>query len=122
MPLYYTDLLGGADWISTPDTRQDASHIFHQYVIRITQRDGLSSFLREKGIETGIHYPVALPFLKAYKYLGHKTSEFPVAYEYQQTILSLPMYPELTGAMIEYIAQSVKDFKNVRAPGSQGIL
>lgn len=108
--LRYNKLLGEADGITTPKIRKSSDHIFHLYVIRTEKRDELAAYLRNNGIETGIHYPVALPFLKAYGYLGHKLGDFPVAYEYQNEILSLPMFPELAEQRIDYIANSITDF------------
>ena len=105
--ILYSKLLDTTEGISTPKIREGGSHIFHLYVIRLHGRDQLAARLRERGIETGIHYPVALPFLPAYQYLGHKKQEFPVAAEYQDTILSLPMYPELTDAMIDSVAGEI---------------
>ena len=62
------------------------------------------------GIETGIHYPIALPFMPAYKYLGHRAEDFPVAHKYQGEIISLPMFPELKNDQIEYVVDSIKKF------------
>ena len=67
-------------------------------------------FLRDKGIETAIHYPVALPNLPAYKYLGHSPADFPVATRLQEEILSIPMYPELSENAISYIAEQMRTF------------
>jgi len=108
--LRYTDLLNEIEGIAPPIIRQNSSHIFHQYVIRTKHRDGLAAYLRKNGIETGIHYPVALPFLKAYEYLGHKPEDFPVAGQYQNEILSLPMYPELSQEQIKFIGSSITAF------------
>ena len=52
-----------------------------------------STLLKEHNIETGIHYPVGLPFLNAYKYLNHKPNDFPITYDYTKKILSLPLFP-----------------------------
>jgi dTDP-4-amino-4,6-dideoxygalactose transaminase len=76
----------------------------------VEKRDELAGFLKSKGIETGIHYPTALPFMPAYKYLGHKAEDFPVAHKYQGDIISLPMFPELKKQQIEYIANGIKEF------------
>ena len=57
-----------------------------------------------------MHYPTALPFMPAYSHLGHQASDFPVAHEFQNEILSLPMYPELTHEQIEYVVNSIKEF------------
>jgi dTDP-4-amino-4,6-dideoxygalactose transaminase len=106
----YNDLLGGVGRIQCPKLRPETFHIFHLYVIRAENRDDLAAFLKTKGIFTGIHYPTALPLMPAYRYLGHKPADFPVAYACQGEILSLPMYPELAGEQIAYVADSIKEF------------
>lgn len=111
--LKYNQLLGGVSPVRCPKLRPQTFHIFHLYVIRAERRDDLAAFLKTKGIATGIHYPHALPLMPAYKYLGHRPADFPVAYEYQDRILSLPMYPELTDEQITYVAESIRDFYKV---------
>lgn len=106
----YNRLLSGVGQVVTPKTREDSFHIFHLYVIRSQNRDGLAAFLKSKGINTGIHYPTALPFMPAYAYLHHKPADFPVANKVQSEILSLPMYPELTDEQIKYVVGSIKEF------------
>jgi dTDP-4-amino-4,6-dideoxygalactose transaminase len=108
--LKYNELLSSISQIQTPKIRENAFHIFHLYVIRTTKRDELASVLRSKGIDSGIHYPTALPFMPAYSYLGHKPSDFPKAHQIQDEILSLPMYPELSDRQINYVANSIRDF------------
>jgi len=108
--LRYNDLFSNIPEVCTPRIRENSFHIFHLYVIRVKQRDELASYLKSKKIGTGIHYPIALPFLLAYKYLGHKPSDFPIAYQYQSEILSLPMFPELNNEQGEYVVNSVKEF------------
>jgi dTDP-4-amino-4,6-dideoxygalactose transaminase len=108
--LVYNRLLSGLGQIRTPKIRENSFHIFHLYVIRSEKRDELANFLKSKGIETGIHYPTALPFMTAYSYLGHKRSDFPIANQMQDGILSLPMFPELTDEQINYVASSTKEF------------
>ncbi len=106
----YSKKLGGISDLAIPATRTNTVHSFHLYVVRTSRRDGLKDFLEKRGIQTAIHYPTALPNLPAYKYLGHSPAEFPVATRYQDDILSLPMYPELTEAQIDYVCDSVKEF------------
>jgi len=106
----YNALLRGLDQVESPQLRPDTFHIFHLYVIQVPQRDDLAAFLTSRGVFTGIHYPTALPLMPAYRYLGHQPSDFPVAYESQGKILSLPMYPELTDEQISYVADSIKAF------------
>ncbi len=96
--------------IITPEVLKDVRHVYHLYVIRVKKRDELQEFLKSEGISTGIHYPIALPNLSAYKYLGHTPSDFPVSSRYQNEILSLPIYPELKEEHIQYIADCIKRF------------
>jgi len=101
----YNDLLRGLD-IMTPVEKEWAKHVYHMYVIRVKQRDKLASYLLEKGIQTGIHYPVPLhrqPCVKA-------DIRLPVTEKYVNEILSLPMYPQLTLDEIEYVASNVRAF------------
>ena len=104
----YNKLLSANEDIAIPRTHQDAKHVFHLYVIRIESRDGLQNHLKDNGISIGIHYPTALPFLKAYNYLRHTPKDFPVAYEYPNQILSLPIYPELSNNDQRIIIDTIK--------------
>jgi len=108
--LLYNELLANVKGVTIPKIRQNAAHIFHLYVIRTEERDELQKHLKEHGVSTGIHYPTALPFLQAYNYLGNKPEEFPVAYQYQDEILSLPMYPELSKSFITFVADKIREF------------
>lgn len=85
------------------------SHVYHLYVIRVKNRDSLQNYLTDKGITTGIHYPVPIHFQEAYRYLGYKVGDFPITERYADEILSLPMYPELTQEQVIYVADKVKE-------------
>ena len=106
----YDQLLAGIPEIITPKVRPGATHVYHNYVIRASRRDALQDFLKAQGIETTRHYPTPLPFLKAYAYLGHTAADFPVVARHSREILSLPVYPELTGEQQQYVADSVRAF------------
>ncbi|MBI4691116.1 MAG: DegT/DnrJ/EryC1/StrS family aminotransferase [Nitrospirae bacterium] len=108
--LLYSERLKDCKEIHIPGLRPNSTHIFHLYVIRTERREELQSYLNDYGIETAIHYPTSLPFLKAYAYLGHCPDDFPVAYRYQKEILSLPMYPELSEDMIDYVTTKIREF------------
>lgn len=108
--LRYSALLAGVPGLKTPEIRDKAYHIFHIYALQAPRRDLLAEHLKAKGIATGIHYPVALPFMPAYDYLHHRPSDFPEAHQGQGKLLSLPMFPELTDEQIEYTAQAVREF------------
>jgi dTDP-4-amino-4,6-dideoxygalactose transaminase len=107
---YYDRILSSIPQVTIPSVRSDTDHTFHLYVVRAERRDELAAFLKSKGIETSIHYPVPLPFLQAYKYLNHKWEDFPIASSYSHQILSLPMYPELNEEMIGFVCRAIKTF------------
>jgi dTDP-4-amino-4,6-dideoxygalactose transaminase len=96
--------------IFLPAVRPDSKHTYHLFVIRTSKRNELAEFLKQNGIETAVHYPVALPNMKAYEYLGYQHSDFPVATKYQDEILSLPMYPELSEDQIRHVTDKIKEF------------
>jgi dTDP-4-amino-4,6-dideoxygalactose transaminase len=106
----YNEYLSGIKEIVLPEVRPDSKHTFHLYMIRAQKRNELMAYLKEKGIETAIHYPTALPNLKAYAYLGLPAGSYPVATRYQDEILSLPMYPELSEEAVQYIAAVISEF------------
>ncbi len=100
------------DIVIPPSVMPDVKHVYHLYVIRVKNRDRVKELLAEKGIATGIHYPIPLPFLKAYSYLGHKPADFPVAYSIKDEILSLPIHGDMTDEQVEYVIDSLKDIVN----------
>jgi dTDP-4-amino-4,6-dideoxygalactose transaminase len=96
----------------TPVELADVRAVYHLYIVRVpaARREALQAFLKSAGIDTGIHYPIALPYLNAYRHLGHSEADFPVALETSQEILSLPMYPELSGEQIDYVVGKIRQF------------
>jgi dTDP-4-amino-4,6-dideoxygalactose transaminase len=80
-------------------------HVYHLYVVRVKNRKHVQDTLKAAGIATGIHYPIALPMLKAYQYLGYSAEDFPVSVNYSQEILSLPMFPELTAKQVKWVCE-----------------
>ncbi|TWI81415.1 dTDP-4-amino-4,6-dideoxygalactose transaminase [Lacibacter cauensis] len=94
--------------VVTAQVRPQSQHVFHLYVIQVANRTELSARLKEQGIETAIHYPRALPFLPCYAKNGYTPADFPVAASFQEKIISLPMFAELTEAAIAYVSAAVK--------------
>ena len=96
----------------TPMEIGDIKAVYHLYVVRLKNgsREAFQNFLKENGIATGIHYPIALPNLNAYQYLNHAESDFPEATKASKEIVSLPMFPELTEQQIDYVTQKIKTF------------
>jgi len=107
----YNKYLAGTNLL-TPAEISDVNAVYHLYVVRVKKelRQGLQEHLKSKGIATGIHYPIALPNLKAYAYLNHGNGAFSEATKASHEILSLPMYPELEEAQIQGIAEEIKAF------------
>lgn len=106
----YNKYLNQIKQIKTPVVRADSKHTFHLYVIVTEDRNSLMQYLKQKGIETAIHYPTALPNLEAYQYLGYSREAFPVANNLESKILSLPIFPEITESEVQYVANSIADY------------
>lgn len=96
--------------VITPSEFAGRSHTYHLYVIRTQRRDELLAFLGQRGISCGIHYPIPVHLQKAYAELRQKTGTFPVTEKLAGEIMSLPMFPELTDAQIDQVAQNVAEF------------
>ena len=96
--------------VMVPVIEDESSHIIHQYVIRVEERDRLQAFLKEKGIVTGIYYPVPLHLQDCFAYLGYKPGDMPEAEKAALTSLALPAYPELTKAEKDYIMAAMREF------------
>lgn len=104
---HYDQLLASLDELVLPRVAADREHVYHLYVIRSEARDALKGWLEEAGIATMLNYPKALPFYPAYAYLQHQPGDFPIAHAHQSRILSLPLYPEMTDEMVQYIVDRI---------------
>jgi dTDP-4-amino-4,6-dideoxygalactose transaminase len=100
--------------VVTPKELDDVRAVYHLYVVRVPagRREALQASLKHAGIDTGIHYPIALPYLNAYRYLGHTEQDFPEALKASVEILSLPMFPELTEEQAEHVTSSLLAFQH----------
>ena len=90
-----------------PNCPPDMKHVYHLFPIEVADRGGLRARLSEAGVSSGIQYPTALPLLEAYAQRDLKPSDFPVAHEFSQGVLTLPIVPEMRAEQIEYVARSV---------------
>ena len=93
----------------TPRVRSDVEHVYHLYVVQVPQRDEVQAELASRGVATGIHYPVPLPLLDAYRDLGHGPEDFPVANMLKNTILSLPIHGAMTDQQVGYVIEHFTD-------------
>ena len=117
----YTKAFAGIDQIITPtgycptgNTLCESCdcHVFHQYTLRVqgVDRDALAAHLNEKGIPSGVYYPIPLHAQKAYRDERYRESDFPVTNQLVKEVISLPMHTELDDEQIAYIAKTVIDF------------
>jgi dTDP-4-amino-4,6-dideoxygalactose transaminase len=105
--LRYYELLLDVPAIGLPVIGPDRESVYHLFVIELDDRDRVAASLRERGIQTGLHYPIPVHLQPAYRKLGLKKGSFPVAELLAERCLSLPMFPELSDEQIEYIATSL---------------
>lgn len=105
----YSALLGNLP-LGLPDPVAFGQHVFHLYVVQTEQRQALQQHLQERGVATGIHYPVPIHLQPGYDWLGYGTGAFPVAERLARQILSLPMFPTLDIGQIAYVAKAMADF------------
>jgi dTDP-4-amino-4,6-dideoxygalactose transaminase len=98
--------------VVTPSELENVKAVYHLYVVGTKRgvRGKLQEHMKSKGISTGIHYPIALPNLKAYAYLGHREDDFPEATKVSQEILSLPMFAEMDESEIKYVCDAIREF------------
>jgi dTDP-4-amino-4,6-dideoxygalactose transaminase len=107
---FYNQRLAGSA-VTAPPVGSDRSHVYHLYVVRHAQRDALAEYLKERGIGTGMHYPVPLHLQKAYAHLGLQEGSFPHAEQAARECLSLPLYPELSDENAAAVAEAVRSWK-----------
>ncbi len=88
----------------------EATHVFHQYVIRAARRDELRQFLTDRKIGTEVYYPLPLHLQPVFSYLGLKEGDLPVAEQASKEVLALPMFPELTDGEIGRVVESIAEF------------
>jgi dTDP-4-amino-4,6-dideoxygalactose transaminase len=108
----YLENLANISSIRLPNIYKDYDHVWHLFVIQHQNRNALSSFLKENNVQTVVNYPIALPFLDAYRRFNHLPEEFPNAYYNQSRILSLPIFPEISDEQIEHVCKLIHQFCN----------
>ncbi|PYX10832.1 MAG: erythromycin biosynthesis sensory transduction protein eryC1 [Acidobacteria bacterium] len=106
----YNRLLASAEDVTTPFEPAWSRAIYHLYVVRVEDQQGLIAHLKQADIYTGIHYPIPLHLQKAYKHLGYARGDFPKAEKVAAEIVSLPMFPQLTEQQQARVAEEIRNF------------
>lgn len=108
----YDELLADLPWVTTPQVLLEVKAVYHLYVVHLqgVDRSRLQSYLEDRGVGTGIHYPRPVHLTPAFEYLCYQRGAFPVAESYAETVLSLPMYPGLRREQQEYVVQQMQAF------------
>lgn len=94
-----------------PAVKENATHVYHQFVIRVCERERLKEYLLDQGIETQIHYPIPPHRAQCYEYLGYKKGDFPIAEQYADEVLSLPLYSGMTEDEQNYVIDRLNHFR-----------
>jgi dTDP-3-amino-3,4,6-trideoxy-alpha-D-glucose transaminase len=102
-------LVDAEEIVSPPPAQPDGDHVYHQFVVRTPRRDVVRALLADRGIATGVHYPVAIHGSEAYRALSEERDVAPTATSLAEEVLSLPMFPAMTGEQIERVASAVRE-------------
>ena len=106
----YTAAFTGHPAVCPPASDAANDHIFHQYTIRVPQRDELQAHLKSRGIGHSIYYPLALHLQPCFEYLGYRRGRLPAAEAAMESVISLPIYPELTESQQDTVIAAVQSF------------
>jgi dTDP-4-amino-4,6-dideoxygalactose transaminase len=107
---FYSDALEGVGDLRLPPVPAGSSPVWHLFVVRTAEPERLATLLRERGIGTGRHYPDPVHLTDAYRWLGYRRGEFPVAEALARECLSLPMFPGITESQLAAVVDGVRDF------------
>jgi dTDP-4-amino-4,6-dideoxygalactose transaminase len=108
----YSEELSQIEDLIIPFTHAEATHVYHLYVVRTEKRDSLQKYLEERGVSTMVHYPIPPHLQQAYSFLGKTEGTFPIAENLAKTSLSLPIWPGLKDAEVNYVIEKIKEFYN----------
>ena len=94
-----------------PEIRENCSHVWHLFVVRVDNRDEFQKYLEKNGVGTVIHYPIPPHLSKAYENLGYKIGDYPITEKYANTVVSLPLYNGMTKEEINYVIDKINEYK-----------
>ena len=104
----YLESFAAVGNITMPVVATGNLHVWHLFVVQVSNRQQMIEHLTRHNVGFGIHYPTPIHLHEAFTFLGAKLGDFPTAEKLSETILSLPMYPGMTNAQIDYVAETVK--------------
>jgi dTDP-4-amino-4,6-dideoxygalactose transaminase len=105
---WYRERLKDCDAVRLPAEMPDRQSAYHLFVITVEQRDKVLDALKMEGIQAGVHYPVPLHLQPAYRYLGLKAGMFPQSEKAARSVLSLPLYPEITEGQVDRVCTTLR--------------
>ncbi len=94
--------------VGAPTEAPDCLHVYHQFTIRVADRDAVQRRMADLGVRTTVYYPIPLHLQPMYRDLGYRPGDFPEAERASREVLSLPIYPELTDAQVDEVVEAVK--------------
>lgn len=106
----YNRALTKLSWLEIQEVPDFCEPSFYVYTIRTKEKEELKKFLSQNGIDTGVYYPYSLHFQPSLEFLGYKKGDFPVAERTAASVLSLPLYPEMSKIEVQYVIQKIKKF------------
>jgi dTDP-4-amino-4,6-dideoxygalactose transaminase len=106
----YHEMFSTIEGVTVPHQPEWSRHVYHLYVIRVRDREGLQRHLSAAKINTAVHYPIPLHLQKAYEGFGYKRGDYPVTEKVSNEMLSLPMFPQLDADRQRRVLQSVQEF------------
>jgi dTDP-4-amino-4,6-dideoxygalactose transaminase len=95
------------DIVKCPATKNDRTHVYHQYTIRSSERNRIAQTLKENSVSSVIYYPLPMHLQEAFRFLGHKEGDFPESEAAAKEVISIPIYPELSIDTAESIAETI---------------
>jgi dTDP-4-amino-4,6-dideoxygalactose transaminase len=107
---HYVDALAGVGDLVLPPVAPGSEPVWHLFVVRTAAPESMATFLRERGIATGRHYPQPIHVTDAYRGLGYRAGTFPVAEKVAREALSLPMFPGITELQLEVVLDAVREY------------
>lgn len=96
--------------VTLPQVPAGRTHVYNQFVIRVTERDALRAFLKERGVPTEVYYPSPLHLERAFQYLGYNAGAFPASEAASKQVIALPIYPELREEQQRSIVSAIAEF------------